>query len=182
MLERPVTARGGGATRYRQRGVYALEWALVFIAFFMLLYAIVSFGLGFLVRESMQSAVEDSARAALQFQPSSEDRISREGRKDRALAVVKHNLDWLPKELQATIDGNFSFMVCKLNDNASCTADMAPDAMACDINKSPCMVQVRLALPYAQHAFTPSLTLGLMELAMPDLQAQAQIHVDQKGF
>ncbi len=158
--------------RRRQRGVYALEWAIVFIVFFMLLYAIISFGLGFLVRESMQWAVEDGARAALQYQPSREDRQA------RALAVVKNNLDWLPAELKATINSNFSFMVCELNNSANCPANLV-----CDLDKNaPCMVQIRLTLPYAEHAFTPSLTLGLMEIAMPDLQAQAQIQVDQKGF
>ncbi|MNF14634.1 hypothetical protein D3C80_2169300 [compost metagenome] len=60
---------------------------------------------------------------------------------------------------------------------------MAAGAMLCDIDKNiPCMLQVRLKLPYAQHAFTPSLTLGLLEVAMPDLEAQAQIVIDQKGF
>lgn len=167
------------ARRHRQRGVYALEWALVFSVFFMLLYGIVSFGLGFLVRESMQWATEDGARAALQFQP------TREARRDRARQVVRANLDWLPTELLASIDrsDNFRFMVCRLNDSASCTTSMAPEAMECDIDSNaPCMVQLRLTLPYAEHPLTPSLTLGLMELAMPNLQAQAQLLVDQKGF
>lgn len=179
MFQRPAPPLNGAAWRRHQRGVYALEWALVFIAFFMLLYAIVSFGLGFLVRESMQWAAEDGARAALQFQN------SRAVRKDRALAVVQSNLDWLPAGLKATINqgSNFSFMVCRLNDSASCTANMAPGAIACDpATNKPCMLQVRLTLPYAQHAFTPSLTMGLMEIAMPNLQAQAQILVDQEGF
>ncbi|WP_200843610.1 TadE/TadG family type IV pilus assembly protein [Pantoea sp. 18069] len=167
----PLPPRTSAPPR-RQRGVYALEWALVFIVFFMLLYAILSFGLGFLVRESMQWAVEDGARAALQF------KTSRTDRQARALAVVKNNLDWLPAQLKGTIDSNFSFMVCELNNNANC-----PEDLVCDLDKNaPCMVQVRLTLPYAQHAFTPSLTMGLLEVAMPDLQAQAQIVVDQKGF
>lgn len=70
MLQPPRTSGRTAAAPRRQRGVYALEWALVFIVFFMLLYAILGFGLGFLVRESMQWAVEDGARAALQFQTS----------------------------------------------------------------------------------------------------------------
>lgn len=167
------------ARRRRQRGVYALEWALVFVVFFMLLYAILGFGLGFLVRESMQWAAEDGARAALQFQP------TREQRRDRARQVLRANLDWLPPELLASIDqgSNFSFMVCRLNDQASCTASMAAEALECDIDRNaPCMVQLRLTLPYARHSFIPSLSLGLMELAMPDLQAQAQLLVDQKRF
>lgn len=179
MLQPPRPSKRTAAAPRRQRGVYALEWALVFIVFFMLLYAILSFGLGFLVRESMQWAAEDGARAALQHKD------SREARKTHARAVIRSNLNWLPAELLATMDSsdNFSFKICRLNSNASCTADMTPEAMLCDIDKNnPCMLQVRLKLPYAQHAFTPSLTLGLLEIAMPDLEAKAQIVVDQKGF
>lgn len=164
--------------RQRQRGVYALEWAIIFSAFFMLLYAIVSFGLGFLVRESMQWAVEDGARAALRYQE------NREIRKQEALQVIKNNLSWLPGPLTNTISqqGNFSFKICRL-DTEQCTEDMAAQAMECDANRRlPCMVQVSLSLPYAQHAFTPSLSMGLMELAVPNLQAQSQILVDQARF
>ncbi|MCD2512156.1 TadE/TadG family type IV pilus assembly protein [Comamonas endophytica] len=178
MLRTPRSFRSTAAP-CRQRGVYALEWALVFVVFFMLLYAIVGFGLGFLVRESMQWAAEDGARAALQFQD------SRETRRARALEVVQGHLAWLPGELRASIDDgdNFSFMVCRLGDEASCTASMAAEAMECDIDRNaPCMLQLRLTLPYARHPFTPSLTLGLLELGLPDLQAQAQLLVDQKGF
>lgn len=54
-------------TRRRQRGVYALEWAIIFPVFFMLLYGIISYGLTMLVRESMQHAAEEGARAALRY-------------------------------------------------------------------------------------------------------------------
>lgn len=172
MLQPQHLSQRNAAAPCRQRGVYALEWALVFIAFFMLLYAIVSFGLAFLVRESMQWAVEDGARAALQFQ------TSRTARKARALEVVKNNLNWLPAELRGTIDSNFSFSVCELNNGTNCPANLV-----CDIDRNlPCMVQVQLDLPYAQHPLAASLKIDLMEIVMPDLQARAQIVVDQKGF
>lgn len=178
-MPRTLHAPSRLAAPRRQRGVYALEWALVFVVFFLLLYAIVGFGLGFLVRESMQWATEDGARAALQFQD------SREARRARALQVVRSHLAWLPGELRASIGNgdSFSFMVCRLGDDSSCTASMAAEAMECDIDRdAPCMLQLRLTLPYARHAFTPSLTLGLLELAMPDLRVQAQLIVDQKSF
>ena len=164
--------------RQRQRGVYALEWAIIFSAFFMLLYAIVSFGLGFLVRESMQGAGEDGARASLRYQE------NREIRKQEALQVIKNNLSWLPATLVNTISqqGNFSFKICRL-DTDQCTEDTSAQAIECDAERRlPCMVQVRLSLPYARHAFTPSLSMGLMEIALPDLQAESQILVDQARF
>ena len=180
VLKRPKpTAAYAAAARRRQRGVYALELALVFMVFFMMMYAIISFGLGFLVRESMQWAVEDGARAALQHQP------KREARKQRAKEVVQNNLSWLPAELQASInqDDNFSFKICRMNDSTDCTDDMSAGAMKCDLDANlGCVLQMQLKLPYARHSFTPSITMGLMELAMPDLTATAQIFVDQKEF
>lgn len=171
----PPTATAHG----RQRGVYALEWAIIFPVFFMLLYAIISFGLAFLVRESMQWAAEDGARAALQYQP------NREERKQHALQVVKSNLGWLPSGLHTSLDqnSNLRFMICPLNDSSHCTEDMNAASLPCDVDAGhSCMIQVHIKLPYAQHSFTPSLSLGVIEAAMPDLQAHAQILVDQKGF
>ena len=162
-----------------QRGVYALEWAVIFVVFFMLLYAIISFGLAFLVRQSMQWAVEDGARAALQQQ------TSRQIRKEKAQSVIANNLAWLPGPLRTSIQqsDNFSFKVCKLGNVSSCTEDMSASALICDVPATTvCMIQVQLKLAYAKHSFTPSITMGLMELAMPNLQANAQIVVDQRGF
>ena len=179
MNQRTVSRTRRAHLRKRQRGVYALEWIVIFTVFFMLLYAMVGFGLGFLVRESMQWAAEDGARAALQYQS------TRTERKARALQVMKANLAWLPAPLLATIDqgDNFVFQICRLNDASNCTKDMSPAGIQCDPNnQKPCMVQVQLTLPYAQHAFTPSLTLGLMESKMPDLYASSQALVDQSGF
>ena len=127
----------------------------------------------------MQWAAEDGVRAALQYQPNREDR------KQRALSAVKANLDWLPSGLKTSLnqDSNLRFMICSLNDSNQCTEDMNTNALPCDVDTgNSCMVQVNIKLPYAQHSFTPSLSLGLIEAAMPDLQAQAQILVDQKGF
>ena len=64
------------AVRGRQRGVYALEWAIIFPVFFMLLYATLNFGLTFLVRESMQWSAEDGARAFLRYQPARSARMT----------------------------------------------------------------------------------------------------------
>lgn len=165
--------------RRAQRGVYALEWAIVFLVFFALLYGSLSFALGFLVREAMQAAAEDGARAALQYQS------ARMARKEQARRVVQQKLDWLPTALKSVLsdDDHFSFQLCRAGDAASCTPDMTPSALRCDVDaNAPCVVQLRISLPYGQHPFTPSVTLGLMELAMPDLHAQAQILVDQQGF
>ena len=63
----PRAHRSHRSASLRQRGVYALEWAIIFPVFFALLYACISYGLAFLVRESMQAAAEDAARATLRY-------------------------------------------------------------------------------------------------------------------
>lgn len=56
------------ATARRQRGVYAIEYAFVFLIFFTILYAIICLGIIFTLRFAMQNAAEDGARAALRYQ------------------------------------------------------------------------------------------------------------------
>jgi Flp pilus assembly protein TadG len=54
--------------RRRQRGLYAIEFALVFMLFFTMLYAVVCYGILFAVRMGMQNAAEEGARAGLRYQ------------------------------------------------------------------------------------------------------------------
>jgi len=53
-----------------QRGVYAVEFSIVFIFLFTMLYALVCYGIIFTLRFSLQNAAEDGARAALRYQTS----------------------------------------------------------------------------------------------------------------
>ncbi len=60
--------------RYRerraQRGVYAIEYAMAFLLFFGLVYAIICYSIVFAFRFGLQNAAEDGARAALRHQSS----------------------------------------------------------------------------------------------------------------
>ncbi|RYZ08770.1 MAG: pilus assembly protein [Comamonadaceae bacterium] len=58
-----VGRRGG-----RQRGIYALEFALAFLMFFGVLYTLIGYGLLFTMRSGLQNAAEDGARAGLRHQ------------------------------------------------------------------------------------------------------------------
>ncbi len=51
-----------------QRGVYAIEFAFVFLLFFGLVYMLICYGLVFTFRFGLQNAAEDGARAALRHQ------------------------------------------------------------------------------------------------------------------
>lgn len=51
-----------------QRGVYAIEFAFVFLAFFGLIYATLCYGIALTLRMGLQHAAEEGARAALRYQ------------------------------------------------------------------------------------------------------------------
>ncbi|QHE88910.1 pilus assembly protein [Hydrogenophaga sp. BPS33] len=51
-----------------QRGVYAIEYAMAFLLFFGLIYAIICYSIVFTFRFGLQNAAEDGARAALRHQ------------------------------------------------------------------------------------------------------------------
>lgn len=52
----------------RQRGVYALEFALVFLVFFFLVYGLLTYGLILAAQQTLTMAAQEGARAALRTQ------------------------------------------------------------------------------------------------------------------
>lgn len=57
--------RHGPRKTNRERGAAAVEFALVFIVFFMVLYGIISYGIIFAIRHSLTQAANEGARAAV---------------------------------------------------------------------------------------------------------------------
>ncbi len=64
------TAQASRRSHQRQRGVYAIEYAMAFLLFFGLVYSIICYGILFTFRFGLQNAAEDGARAALRHQTS----------------------------------------------------------------------------------------------------------------
>lgn len=159
----------------RQKGVYALEWAFVFPVFFLLLYAVISYGLTFLVRESMQHAVEEGVRAALRYpvgiaQPDWNDR------RQAAVTAAADRLNWLPVALRP-VSNDVAFTVCPLS-NTACNAETPLNpSLQCDVEQ-PCLVLMTYAIDnYPSKAMTPV----IMDLLLPDqLKAFASILVDRR--
>ncbi len=60
----PLASRSA-LERWRQRGAYAVEFALVFPLLFILIYALLTFGLIMTAQQSLNFAAESGARAAL---------------------------------------------------------------------------------------------------------------------
>lgn len=82
----------------RQRGVTAVEFALVFPLFFMIFYAIVMFGMIFAIQQSLTLAATEGARAALNYVYESNGSAT-QALQDRGAAARKTAVgltNWLP--------------------------------------------------------------------------------------
>ena len=153
-----------------QHGVYAVEWAIVFPVFFMLLYALLSYSLAFLVRESMQLAVEDGARAALQYQHTRTQRL------DNARSVVQQRLSWLPVSLRPSASA-IQVTLCRLANGEACAVDLLCGAET----TNRCFVRVQLDIGYGQHPLAPAIPyLGV--LVPQTLTASASVLADTGGL
>lgn len=72
-----------------QAGVYAVEFALTFLIFFLLLYAILTYGMIFIAQQSLNLAAQDGARKGLATPTSMLDRA------DAAESEARGKLLWL---------------------------------------------------------------------------------------
>lgn len=59
---RPITRR---AAKQRERGAVVIEFAMVFVMFFVVMYGIVCYGVVFALRHSLTHAANEGARAAV---------------------------------------------------------------------------------------------------------------------
>jgi Flp pilus assembly protein TadG len=100
------------ATACSQRGAYAVEFALVFLIFFAVLYGIICYGMLFAFRLGLQNAAEDGARAALRYQ------VGLPARAAKARAVAIAQASWLPTVVTLDVTAT----VCQVaNNNCSAT-------------------------------------------------------------
>jgi len=72
-----------------QRGAYAVEFALVFLTFFLVIYAILTYGMIFAAQQSLNAAAEQGARAMLSWEADSAQR------KDAALDEAQRLTQWI---------------------------------------------------------------------------------------
>lgn len=100
---------GGLPTTSRcQQGAAAIEAALMFVVFFTLFYAIVSYSLPMLMLQAFNHAAANGARAALAVEPadySDEADYIENGVTPRVRQVVGESLAWLPTSAQQLVLG-----------------------------------------------------------------------------
>jgi len=73
----------------RQRGAVVIEFALVFVLFFLLMYGIVAYGMVFAIKHSLVQAANEGARAAVRDVGGLPARI------ELARAVATESIAWL---------------------------------------------------------------------------------------
>lgn len=87
----PTRRRHIRTTRRGQRGAVAVEFAMVFVIFFILLYGGIAYGMIFAIKHSFTQAAAEGARAALQ------DVGDLDARKALALDTATQIVSWLDK-------------------------------------------------------------------------------------
>jgi len=162
------TARSDIAHRmHAQQGAYALEFAAGFLAFFLLMYGALTYGLLFAAQQSLNLAAENGARRALGWQPSLQDRMA------RAQQEVRRATGWVD-----ALGG----------DDALEVAICAGDAVYADTRLGDCagqppqpnQLRVVALYPYQESPLVPRLgPAALFSLAVPQyLRGEATVSLD----
>lgn len=167
-----------------QQGAVTLEFAWLFaLVFFPLLYSIIAFGLTFLVRESMQYAVEEAVRESLRVPPPDMLQGARQvtwtHREAQARQVLTDAMFWVPEQLMPSSDA-VHFTACPLQDESCANPTPGAElptlspALQCSPD-TPCLIRLRFDIDdYPRRAIAPP--LPGMGLFYPDaLSAEAQI-------
>jgi Flp pilus assembly protein TadG len=80
------------ASRRRQQGIAAIEFAILFPVFFLICYAIVTYSLLFVGQQTLTLAAEEGARSAVAYQPASSVATALSLRQSSACSTVANVL------------------------------------------------------------------------------------------
>lgn len=172
--------------RRRESGAYAVEYALIFPAFFAIFYGVFAYGAIYALRLGLQNAAEEGARAALRFplgMTSGANQVTL--RESVARSAATNAGRWMSGLATLTVDAN----ICpKDQDCLPAAGARTDDAVACGsalvpaVGDSPlCQVVVTVSYPYLTHPVFPSIPgFGLV---MPDrLEGRARILIDGRAL
>ena len=135
----------------KQRGVTAIEFAILFPVFFSILYGLIQYGMIFAAQQTLTLAAEEGARAALQYQYADGTASgSLTARAKVAQTACAGTVGWL-----ATMSG--------VSTSTICTATV-PASSSCP-NTSMYCVQASASFPYSTNPLIP--TISLLKWAVP---------------
>jgi Flp pilus assembly protein TadG len=143
--------------RSMQRGAYAVEFALVFLLSFALLYGTLCVGILAAFRLGLQNAAEDGARAALRYQPTFAARAT------QASNVATNRISWLPSA--ATRD--VAAQVCQVVGNNCAAPVCGPTWDArCQMVVTVRLTNVRTMLPPLPAFIAPTQLVGQASMVL----------------
>lgn len=146
------------ASRLSQKGSGAVEFALLFPLFFMVLYAIVSYSLIYVEKQVLTMAAEEGARTALNYQQATTISAAMTARTAAACTAA-------------------SGMTTTLVAAATCTASSA----ACTYNTAMQCVNVTMSYNYAANPILPP--MPLMGFALPTtLASSAMVQLNPENI
>ncbi|MGH9226706.1 MAG: TadE/TadG family type IV pilus assembly protein [Acidimicrobiales bacterium] len=141
MSHRALSPRSRPLPRFLRRdehGAAAVEFAIIAIPFFLLLYGLVVFGMALAVKQSVTNAAAEGARAAVGITDAA-DAV------DKAEEVVASRLDWLGSNYQSS-----DLTVSWYNTTtSSCGAATPPSGQ-------PWTICVAIDLPYKSREVVPA--------------------------
>lgn len=134
------------ASRFKQRGGVAIEFALAFPLFFTLFYAIVGYGLVMTLEQSLTQASKEGTRAAIKADPTAYPTVAAYHAKVTELArgAVVQTLSWLPATQKDAILGT------------------SPNYDKIQVTVNGTSISVTLTYPYSENPLLPVLALPVI--------------------
>ncbi|WP_071334383.1 TadE/TadG family type IV pilus assembly protein [Burkholderia contaminans] len=129
--------------RRRERGATAIEFALMLPVFFLILYAIITYGMIFAAQQNLTLAATEGARAALNYQQVG-SATSVQAAQQAALAARAQAACTAATNLTTWLKG----ATCAQTQQGNCSYD---STMLC--------VQITLTYPYSQNPLIPAFPL-----------------------
>jgi Flp pilus assembly protein TadG len=149
-----ATARRATARR-PQRGVAAIEFALVFMILFSVLYALVTFGAVFYLQQSVTRASEEGARAVGLLMPAPAANDQRV--KDAVYDSLANSLV-VPASANSSLTNRRNWIVANVSVNVTRSNPSSPGAYI--------RYDVTVSYPYSANRLLPN--IPLVEQWMPD--------------
>lgn len=164
----------------RQSGAHAVEYAIIFPVFFVLLYGTLAYGLIFTMRLGLQYAAEEGAREALRYQPSvNPTDVQITLREAAAETSARAAATWLSQMASLEVFADICPVgveclpagAVKLDDTLTCGEDLIDT----------CQVVVTVSYPYDTNPIFPAVPgLGLI---MPSrIQGRARLLVGGRAL
>lgn len=130
----------------KNRGVAALEFALIFPVLFLMIYALLCYSMIFAVQHALNLAAAEGARASVRFK-TSDDSIG--DREDAACMAITESLSWL-KDMGVVVN-------CEGDGGNGLFVDINPYSN--NLNKNIAEFYINIDFNYKQYPIIPPLML-----------------------